>query len=56
MTGIFKALASAESKYKTKEKREIILSPDDIAEMFIEKALSFMQHPCQTNWADDIAL
>jgi|GEM_PF-1495682 phcA len=56
MTGIFEALASAESKYKTKEKREIILSPDDIAEMFIEKALSFMQHPCQTNWADDIAL
>lgn len=56
MTGIFKALASADSKYKTKEKREIILSPDDIAEMFIEKALSFMQHPCQTNWADDIAL
>ena len=56
MIGIFEALASAESKYKTKEKREIILSPDDIAEMFIEKALSFMQHPCQSNWADDIAL
>ena len=56
MKDIFEALASAENKYKTKGMDEITLAPNDIAELFIEKALSFMQHPCQTDWADAIAL
>lgn len=56
MREIFRALASAENKYRTKDGNEIVVTSEDIAEMLIEKAVSFMQHPCQTNWADAIAL